>query len=130
MFVYLEAKFKLRDPTRLYAKLEEDLDKLNPNDFEDGYKFVNKASLINGNIQSAITPNEMSNSQMKVWMYQKIHKAEQGKTNAWSSFVNKYEEDGVLEALALADFKKHLCSYWTTSKGERMSNFGGKMHPK
>ena len=51
---------------------------------------------------------------MKVWMYQKIHKAEKGETNVWSSFFNKYEEDGILEALALVDFKKHLCSYWTT----------------
>ena len=111
----MQAKFKLRDPTRLYAELEEDLDKLNPNGFEDGYKFVNKASLINGNIESAIVGNKMSDSQMKVWMYRKIHKAKKGETNAWSSFVNKYEEDGVLENLPLVDFKKHLCSYWTTN---------------
>lgn len=36
MFTYLQAKFKSRDATRLYASLEEDLEKLNPNDFEDG----------------------------------------------------------------------------------------------
>ena len=36
MFDYLEAKFKSRDRTKLYAELEADLEKLNPNDFEDG----------------------------------------------------------------------------------------------
>ena len=62
MFSYLQAKFRLRDPTRLYAELQGDLDKLNPNDYEDGYKFTNKASLINSNIQSAIAGNELSKS--------------------------------------------------------------------
>ena len=35
MFDYLEAKFKSRDRTKLYAELAADLEKLNPNDFED-----------------------------------------------------------------------------------------------
>ena len=115
MFNYLQAKFKSRDLTKLDAELEEDLYKLNPNDFKDGYILVSKASLINGNFESSIVGNEMSDSQMNVWMYRKIHKAEKGETNAWSSFVNKYEEDGVLEAISLPDFKKHFYSYWTTS---------------
>ena len=93
MFAYLQGKFKSRDPTRLYSELQGELDKLNPNDYEDGYKFVNKASLINNNIKGATDGNEMSDSQMKVWMYCNIHKAEKGETNAWSSFVNKYKED-------------------------------------
>ena len=63
MFGYLQAKFKLRDLTRLYAELQGDLDKLYLNDYEDGYKFVNS------NIQSAIAGNKFSESQMKVWMY-------------------------------------------------------------
>ena len=35
IFDHLQAKFKLRDSTRLYAELEEDLDMLNPNEFAD-----------------------------------------------------------------------------------------------
>jgi hypothetical protein len=85
MFAYLQTKFKSRDATRLYASLEEDLDKLNPNDFEDGYKFVNKMSLINGNIKEAVPHNEMSDSQIKVWLYRKIHKVEKGEINTWHS---------------------------------------------
>ena len=54
MFAYLQAKFKSRDATRLYADLEEDLDKLNPNDFDGGYKIVNKMTLINRDIAQAV----------------------------------------------------------------------------
>ena len=115
MFDYLQAKFKSRDATKLYADLEQDLDNLNPNDFEDGYKFVNKMTLINGDMEQAVTGNQMSDSQVKVWIYRKIHKAEKGDTNAWHNFVSKYEEDGVLQGADLADFKKSFCSYWTTN---------------
>ena len=115
MFNYLQAKFKSRDATKLYADLEEDLDKLNPNDFEDGYKFVNKMTLINGDIEQAVNGNQMGESQIKVWLYRKVHKAEKGETNAWHSFVNKYEEDGILENATLVDFQKDFCRYWTTN---------------
>jgi hypothetical protein len=127
MFTYLQAKFKSRDATKLYADLEEDLDKLNPNDFEDGYKFVNKMTLINGDIQQAVSGNQMSESQIKVWLYRKIHKAEKGETNAWHSFVNKYEEDGILENTSLEDFQKDMCRYWTTN-GRNPGNPDDKQH--
>ena len=93
--------------------MEEDLDKLNSNALDDGYKFVNRMTLINGNIAQAGPGNKMSDSQIKVWLYRKIHKAERGETNAWHNFVTRYEEDGVLEHTNLDDFKKSLCSYWT-----------------
>ena len=48
-------------------------------------------------------------------MYRKIHKAEKGETIAWSSFVNKYEEDNALQNISIEEFKKHLCGYWTTN---------------
>ena len=66
MFDYLQANFKLRDTTRLYASLEEDLDKLNHNDFDDGYTFVIGMTLINGDIRIAVPGNEISESQIKV----------------------------------------------------------------
>ena len=69
MFTYLQAKFKSRDATRLYADLEEELDKMNPNDFEDGYNFVNKMTLINGDIQQAVNGNQISDPHIKVWLY-------------------------------------------------------------
>jgi hypothetical protein len=72
-------------------------------------------TLINGYIDQAITGNVMSDSKIKVWLYQKIHKAEKGETNAWHGFVNKYEEDGILENATRADFVKDFCRYWTTN---------------
>ena len=91
------------------------MENLNPNDFEDGYKFVNRMTLINGDIELAVVGNSMSESQIKVWIYRKIHKEEKGETNAWHSLVTKYEEHGILEGVALAGFKTNFCMYWTTN---------------
>jgi hypothetical protein len=82
---YLYKKLKSRDPTKLYASIEEDLEKLHPNDSEDRCKFVTKMSLINGDITALGQNKPMNDSLMKVWINRIIHKAEMEDKNAsWS----------------------------------------------
>jgi hypothetical protein len=110
---YLDKKFRQRDHTKLYTELQQEMRALDPNEFDDGYKFIAKIEKLNREVKTVSNGNEMNDIQLKVFLFMKIWKPEKGEVNAWTSFTSKYDEDGVLNNATLEDFKQHMKNHWT-----------------
>ena len=110
---YLDKKFRQRDHTKLYTELQQEMRDCNPNDHDDGYKFIVKMEKLNREVEKVGNGNEMNETQLKVFLFMKIVKPDRGEVNAWTSFTSKYDEDGVLHGTSLADFQQHMKNHWT-----------------
>ena len=55
---------------------------LNPNKYDNGYKFIAKLDKLNREVEKVSAGNEMSETQFKVFLFMKIWKPERGEVNA------------------------------------------------
>ena len=90
---YLDKKFRQRDQTKLYTELQQEMRDCNPNDHDDGYKYIAKIEKLNREVEKVSTGNQMNETQLKVFLFMKIWKPDRREVNAWTSFTNKYDED-------------------------------------
>jgi hypothetical protein len=112
MYEYMRTKFEMRDEMKLYAELEEKLTRLDPINWDDGFKFLAEVEKFNGAIKAIEPDNARNETQLKIFVYGKINKAEIGAINAWSDFLNDFNKNGVLAGKSYADFKEEFCNHW------------------
>jgi hypothetical protein len=112
MYEYLRGKFETRDEMQLYVELETELTKLDPINWEDGYKFLAEVERLNNCIRVLDVQNAKNETQLKIFVYTKIYKPDIGAISAWSSFLDNFNKTGALSRKKYEDFKEEFCNHW------------------